>query len=42
MSKSKSEDEISYTFASSNFQNLKNIEISLRSVSGVKSLQLNK
>ena len=42
MSKSKSDNEISYTFASSNFQNLKNIEISLRSVSGVKSLQLNK
>ena len=42
MSKTKSNNEISYTFASSNFQNLKNIEISLRSVSGVKSIQLNK
>ena len=42
VSKTKSNNEISYTFASSNFQNLKNIEISLRSVSGVKSLQLNK
>ncbi len=42
MSKTKSNNEISYTFASSNFQNLKNIEVSLRSVSGVKSIQLNK
>ena len=42
MSKTKSNNEISYTFASSNFQNLKNIELSLRSVSGVQSIQLNK
>lgn len=42
VSKTKSNNEISYTFASSNFQNLKNIEISLRSVNGVKSIQLNK
>jgi hypothetical protein len=42
MSKTKTDNEISYTFASSNFQTLKDIEISVSSVGGVKSIQLNK
>ena len=42
MSKTKNNDEITYTLCSSDFQKLKDIETSISSLKEVKSLQLNK
>jgi hypothetical protein len=42
MSKTKTNNEISYTLASSNFKTLQDIEFSVRSLKGVKSIQLNR